>query len=65
MLNGNKPDYSKATPFTHTPIFSDGSLPGPSVSLAKHLQTTYGIPTQCQQVTNFYALLTQDTIQLL
>ena len=55
MVNGNKPEESEETLFTHTPIFYDGSLPGPSISVAKHLQTTYGIPTQRQQATGFYA----------
>ena len=45
------------------PFLKNGSLPGPSGSVSKHLQSTYAIPTQWQQATNFYAFLMQDTIQ--
>ena len=63
MVNGDKLEEIEATPFTHSPIFSDGNLPRTSVLVAKHLQTTYGILTQHQQATDFYAFLMQDTIQ--
>ena len=46
--------------FTH---FYNRSLPGQSGSAAKKFQTTYGIPTQRQKATDFYAFLRQDTIQ--
>ena len=51
--------------FTHTTIFSNRSLSGPSGLAAKHFQTTYGIPTQCQQATDFYGILKQDALQQL
>ena len=42
----NQPEEIEATYFMHTPILSDESLPGTSGLVTKHLQTTYGIPTQ-------------------
>ena len=52
-----QPEGSEADEFTHKTIFSDGSLPGPSGSLAKNFQKTYRIPTQCQKATGFNGFL--------
>ena len=59
----NQPEESEANKFTHWPIFSNGILPGPSGSVAKHFQTTYRIPTRCQQATDFNGFLRKDALQ--
>ena len=62
MVN-NQPEESEANEFTLTPIFSNGSFPGPSGSVANYFQTTYNIPNQSQQATHLYGLLKEDALQ--
>ena len=64
MVN-NKPEVSEANEFTHITIFSNTNMSGPSGSVAKYFQTTYDIPTQHQQATDFHGFLKKKALQLL